>query len=98
MNLKYIKSHYGIDCYIGQEVEEEGTKRKGVIVKDSGHYVGVNMYDEKPCVVGNYHPSSLIYHGKGKIRKLTRSQKNYQEYLKSESDCSFAEYMGFKKR
>lgn len=29
--------------------------------------------------------------------KLTRSQKNYRDYIRSESDCSFREWMGFRK-
>ena len=45
----------------------------------------------------NCHPTwEVEYQGIGKVRKMTRSQKRYQEYLNQRdyNDQSFAEWLG----
>ncbi len=36
--------------------------------------------------------------GMGKVRKTTRAQQKYKEYISSEIDCTFAEWLGIKKK
>ena len=90
----YVREYYGVDACIGRRIKFKD--REGTIAEDRGHYIGVNFDDEKAGVVLNVHPTDHVeYLGMGKIRKMTRAQKNYQDYLKSECNESFAEWMGF---
>lgn len=92
-NFDYIRTHYGVPAELGRVVEMNG--RRGVIVKDCGNYVGVNFDDDKPHVVSRCHPTwEMQYLGMGEIRKMTRAQKRYQEWKQSETDMSFAEWLG----
>jgi phage terminase large subunit len=64
----------------------------------AGHYIGVNLDADKPSRICNYHPTDGVeYLGMGKVRKLTRSQKNYQDFLRADCGYTFAEWMLFKK-
>jgi len=95
--FEYIKEHYGVTAKLGQVIEYNGDF--GLITEDRGHYVGVTFDKDKPGDTVNIHPTddNLKYLDKvKKIRLMTRSQKNYQEYLHSEVDVTFAEWMGFK--
>ena len=91
----YAKQYYGVPADIGRRVEYSG--KPGIIYKDGGNYVAVNFDEDKPGVCSNIHPTDpgLKYLEIGKPRKMTRSQKNYREFLDSECDLSFAEWMGF---
>ena len=69
--------------------------RPGIIAEDRGHYLGVNFDDDNPGVILNCHPTWQVAYGDmGAIRKQTRSQKRYQDYLRSESSLSFSEWLG----
>lgn len=93
-NYEYVRDHYGVDACIGRKIDFKG--RKGIISEDRGHYIGVTFDDEKPGTVSNLHPTWKVeYLGMGKVRKMTRSQQNYQDYLRSECVESFSEWMGF---
>ncbi len=71
--------------------------KPGVIAEDRGHYIGVNLDEDKPSAVSNYHPvDGIEYLGMGTIRKLTRSQLNYQRFLREDPGFSFGEWMLFK--
>ena len=71
--------------------------KSGIIAKDKGNYIGVNFNDCKPGDITNIHSRDpgLSYLGIGKIRSMTRSQKRYREFIDSETDLTFAEWMGF---
>lgn len=76
----YVKEYYDVPACIGRGVEVSG--KRGVIIADRGHYIGVNFDDDKPGSVSNCHPTSSVkYLGMGKIRRMTRSQERYQRYL-----------------
>lgn len=95
MNCEYIKETYGVPAEIGKRIDYKG--QGGIIAEDRGNYVGVNFDADKPGVISNIHPTDpgLIYlDGIGTIRKLTRSQQRYQDYLSSEYPGNFAEYIG----
>jgi hypothetical protein len=99
MNCEYVKEHYGVPACIGRRVDFRG--REGVITEDKGNYIGVTFDDEKPGTVSNLHPTWKVeYLGMGVVREreMTRSQKNYQEYLKIDPGMPFGEWMGFRSR
>lgn len=96
MNCGYVRETYGVPACIGRIVTYKG--RKGVISEDRGNYIGVTFDDQKPGHVSNFHPKTeeLVYGGMGKVRKMTRSQQRYQDYLRGEYCESFAEWLGIK--
>jgi hypothetical protein len=80
MAFEYIKRVYGVPGDIGRRVIIEG--RPGVIAKDCGNYIGVNFDADKPGVIKPCHPTwEVIYGDLGTVRKLTRSQQRYIDYL-----------------
>lgn len=96
MNCEYVRNYYGVPACIGRRVIVYG--KPGIIAEDRGNYIGVNLDEDKPSRVSNYHPTDKVeYLGMGEVRKLTRSQKNYQDYLKSDCGHSFGEWMLFKR-
>lgn len=79
-DYKYVKEFYGVPACTGRVIEMQG--RRGVIVEDRGHYIGVNFDDQKPGVISNVHPTwEMEYHGIGKVRPMSRSQRRYQRFL-----------------
>lgn len=95
MSFEYVKDYYDVPACYGRLISYG--EQTGVIAEDRGHYIGVNFDDCKPGDVVNVHPTdeNLKYLGMGKVRKMTKSQQNYRDYLRSEVDESFAEWMGF---
>ena len=94
--FEYIKDSYGVDVELGMDIEFNGDI--GIVTKDNGNYIGVTFDKDKPGIVSNIHPTdeSLKFTGKyRKVRKMTRAQENYQEYLRYDCSESFAEWMGF---
>ncbi len=91
--FSYVIEHYGVPARAGRRITHHG--RSGIIVEDHGHYIGVTFDDEKPGTVSSVHPTDGVeYHDIGKIRKISRSQKRYASYLRSETSLTFAEYIG----
>lgn len=81
--FEYVKEYYNVPACIGRVVEVSG--RRGIIAEDRGHYIGVNFDDDKPGSISNCHPTSNVkYLGMGKVRRMTRSQKRYLRYIKSD--------------
>ena len=92
MAFEYVREYYGVPAEIGRRIIHEGDE--GIIVADRGHYIGVNFDKDKPGAIVNVHPTHNVqYLGMGKMRKMSRSQRRYQEYLQSEVDCSFGEWI-----
>ena len=94
MNCEYVQKYYGVPACIGRRVIFKD--RPGIITEDRGHYIGVNFDSDKPGIVYNVHPTDDVkYEGLSKIRKMSRSQKRYQDFLKV-ADCynSFAAFLG----
>lgn len=95
MNYKYVKDYYGVPAETGRIVIFRG--RRGVIAEDRGNYIGVNFDEDKPGVVFNVHPTDGVeYQGIDNVRKMTRSQERYRNFIKSEYPGTFAEYLGIK--
>lgn len=93
MGCEYVREYYGVPACIGRQIEYNG--RKGIISEDRGNYIGVTFDDQKPGTVSNFHPTTegLTYHGMGKFRQMTRGQRRYQDYLRSECTESFGEWI-----
>ncbi len=96
MNCEYVRETYGVPACIGRIVTYKG--RKGVISEDRGNYIGVTLDDQKPGHVSNFHPNTeeLVYGEMGKVRKMTRSQKRYQDWQYADCGLTFAEWIGVK--
>lgn len=98
-NCEYVRDYYGVPARIGMLVTYKG--EPGIIYKDGGNYVAINLDKDKPGVVSLIHPTdpALVYSEEfGKPRKLTRSQQRYRDYLRSELDCTFSEYLGIRRK
>ena len=95
MNCEYVRKSYAVPACIGRKIIFKG--RPGIIVEDRGHYIGVTFDSDKPNEILNIHPADNVeYCGMGKPRKMTRSQRRYQEYLKCDWYENFAEFLGIK--
>ena len=90
----YINKTYGVNACIGRRVIVYG--KPGTIIKDCGHYLGVNFDNEKPGQIGRCHPTSEVQYLDEivKPRKITAGQRRYQEYLDADSGQSFSEWIG----
>jgi hypothetical protein len=93
VNCEYVRNSYGVPAVIGRRVVVDG--KAGIIAEDRGHYIGVNFDHNKPSIILNVHPTSNVEYGEiGIVRKLTRSQQRYKEYMQAESALTFAEWIG----
>lgn len=91
-DCKYVRDTYNVPAEIGRRVVIDG--RPGIIAEDRGHYIGVNFDNAKPGVVANVHPMWKIVYGEmGVIRKISRSQRRYMDYLRSECNESFSWFL-----
>ena len=96
---EYICEYYNVPADIGRRIDYNG--RGGIIAKDGGNYLGVNFDDNKPSDVYNLHPTEegLTYLEMGKIRKPTRGQLKYQNFLEADwFDGSFADWINVKNK
>ena len=99
MSCEYVREYYGVPARVNMRITYKG--EGGIIWKDGGNYVCVCMDSDKPGVTGNIHPTdeNLKYLEMGEPRKMTRSQRRYQEYLDScyyDAGDSFATFLAVK--
>jgi len=95
MKCEYASDYYDVPADIGRRVVVSG--KPGIIAEDRGNYIGVNFDENKPGDVRNCHPTSEVEYGEmGEIRKMTRSQQRYKDYISTEYPGTFAEYLGIK--
>ena len=92
-NCEYVRNYYKVPACIGRRVEWNG--KPGIIAEDGGQYIGVTFDDDKPTCVRLFHPleDGLEYLGMGTPRKMTRSQRRYREWLRSDSGLTFGEWI-----
>jgi len=84
MDCEYVRKNYNVPARVGMRVTVNG--KPGIIAEDRGHHIGVNFDSDKPGHVLPAHPTWKVEYGKmGTIRKATRSQARYQEYLRLDS-------------
>lgn len=92
MSCEYVREQYGVPAVIGRRVVVAG--KAGIIAEDRGHYIGVNFDADKPGLIRNVHPTSdVIYLEMGSVRKLTRSQSRYRDFLRSDGNRPFGEWL-----
>ena len=92
MNCEYVRQYYQVPACIGRRVMVYG--KPGIITEDRGHYIGVTLDTDKPGRVSNYHPTDGVEYGEmGEPRKLTRSQRVYREFQRSDCGWTFFEYL-----
>ena len=93
MNCDYVRNYYGVPAEIGRRVSVNG--RDGIIAEDRGNHIGVLFDDSNPNQIVPCHPMWKVdYHGLGKVREMTRSQKRYRDFIKADSGLTFAEWIG----
>ncbi len=97
--FKYIQDRYKVPAEMNREVIVGG--KKGVITEDKGNYIGVNFYDNLTSEALPCHPTSEVeyldtFNYKPPIKKMTRSQLRYHEYLQTEENLTFKEWLGIK--
>lgn len=98
MNQKFehIKWKYKVPADIGRRVRLNGD-REGVIIEDLGNYIGVNFDDMKAGISVPCHPTwEMEYLEMGEIRKASKGQIRYQNYLRSDSELSFGDWLKLK--
>ena len=92
MSFEYVCDFYGVPACKGRAVVVNG--QPGVIVEDRGNYIGVNLDEHKPGVIVNCHPTWKVEYGEMReIRKPTRSQQRYQDFLRLDLGITFGEYL-----
>ncbi len=97
MNCQYVREYYKVPACIGRRVKVYDGKL-GIIAADRGNHIGANLDSDKPGVIHNYHPTDGVEClDVGKVRKLTRSQQNYRDFLDIDGSDTFAEWMRFKR-
>ena len=98
MNCEYARKYYGVPAEIGRKVIVGG--HPGIIAKDKGNYIGVLFDSDKPTKITPCHPTHMVEYGEiGKVRKMTRSQQRYREFLDSDwFEGTFAEWIGIYKK
>lgn len=95
-NCEYVREYYNVPAEIGRRVRISG--KEGIIAEDRGNYIGVNLDDQKPGMIHNYHPTDGVeYLDMGTLRPMTRSQQKYRDYIHSETSLTFAEWLGIEK-
>lgn len=99
MNFQYIKDKYKVPAAMHREVIVDG--KRGVITKDMGNYIGVNFYENQTPEALPCHPTWEVqyletFNPNPPIKKLSRSQKRYREYLRDDSGLTFKEWLGIK--
>jgi hypothetical protein len=95
MDYQYVRESYGVPAEYGRIVTVNG--QSGVIAECKGNYIGVLFDSDKPNNISVCHPTSEVeYGGMGKVRKMTKSQQRYRDYIKV-ADCfdNFAHYLRY---
>lgn len=96
MSFEYIKNQYKVPAEMFREVIID--QRKGVIVEDKGHYIGVIFYDDKEKNISSCHPTwEVVYletfNDKPPKIKNHKSKERYAHFLSLDSDMTFFEYL-----
>jgi len=99
MDFKYIKDRYKVPAEMYREVIING--KKGVITEDMGNYIGVNFYDNITIHALPCHPTWEVqyletFNDNPPIKKITASQRRYQDYLREDSELTFKQWLGIK--
>ena len=97
--FSYVRDNYGVPAEMYREVIVAG--KKGVIIKDMGHHIGVYFYERQTYLPSPCHPTWEVeyletFNSNPPIPKMTASKKRYMEYIDSDSGLTFGEWLGIK--
>lgn len=97
-DFDYINKTYGVNACIGRRVIAFGMP--GTIIKDFSHHIGINFDNHKPGIACRCHPTYMVEYLDEirKPRKMTASQRRYQEYLHADGSDSFSEWLGIRRK
>lgn len=96
-DFQYVCNYYGVPACYGRGVVVDG--RPGIITAPRGAHIGVTFDDAKATSVSVCHPTWRVEYGEiRQPRKLTRSQRRYADYVRSECDLSFREWLEYRKQ
>jgi len=89
--LEYIRNYYRVTAVVGRVVYAGA--RRGVVTGASGPHVKIHLDGDRHP--GVYHPTDGLTWTEeiAPLPKLTRSQRNYDAYLHSETTETFIEFL-----
>jgi hypothetical protein len=94
-DYNYIINYYNVPAQTGRRITM--SQRKGTIVCDYGHYLGVVFDDNCKTNISRVHPThEMTYHHEivpSPLKQLSPGQKRYQRFL--EVGDSFDSFMHF---
>jgi len=94
--MNYIQEHYKVPAEYGRRIRFQG-KEEGIIINADGQYIEVLMDKSKPGHTVRLHPTwEVEYLGTGKPRKPSRSTRRYRDYIHSEMNMSFIDWLRYK--
>lgn len=96
MSCEFVRQQYGVPAEIGRRVIVDG--KPGIIAADRGGRIGVNFDADKPNMIYDCHPTWKVeYLEMGEVRRQTRSQQRYNEFLASDGAYgSFGEFLKYR--
>lgn len=93
-NFDYVRKYYKVPAEVGRLVSVGG--KPVIIAEDRGAYIGVLFDNDDPKSILPCHPTSQVeYKGMGKVRKMTRSQRRYRDFINADLTCTFGEYLKY---
>lgn len=94
--MNYIQKTYNVPAEYGRRIRFQG-KEEGIIVNADGQYIEVLMDKSKPGHTVRLHPTwEVEYLDMGKPRKPSRSTQRYRDYIRSEMDMPFIDWLRYK--
>ncbi|MFA5429518.1 MAG: hypothetical protein WC279_15040 [Sulfurimonas sp.] len=94
--MSYIKTIYRVPAEYGRRIRFQG-KEEGIIVNADGQYIEVLMDKSNPGHTGILHPTwEVEYLNMREPRKPGRSAQRYRDYIRSETDMSFIDWLRYK--
>lgn len=99
--MSYASEYYNVPADMNRIVIVNC--KRGVITKDMGNYIGVSFYDNATSDPSPCHPTWKVtytdeFDYNSPVKKLSRSQKRYREFIDSDCGHSFPEWLGIEKR
>ena len=94
--MSYIKTIYRVPAEYGRRIRFQG-KEEGIIVNADGQYIEVLMDKSNPGHTVILHPTwEVEYLNMREPRKPGRSAQRYRDYIRSETDMSFIDWLRYK--
>jgi len=93
--MNYIQKTYNVPAEYGRIIRFQG--EQGIIIDAEGSHLKVLMDKDKPGHTVRLHPVwEVEYLGIGTPRKHSRSTQRYRDYIHSEMNMSFIDWLRYK--